>query len=205
MAAARAHGVRRVIAQSIAFAYRPTGAGLWSEDDPLMTEVGEIVAAVDALERQTVATEGVDGLVLRYGFFYGPGTGYAGSDGAAAEDVRKRRFPIVGKGTGVWSWIHVDDAAGATVAALERGAPGIYNVVDDEPAPVSEWLPVYAEALGAKKPFRAPVWVARLASGRVGVHYMTTLQGADNSKAKRELGWAPRYRSWRDGFRRALG
>jgi 2-alkyl-3-oxoalkanoate reductase len=204
MAAASEHGVRRVVAQSIAFAYAPSGGGVWTEEDRLFTEAGEIVAAVEALERQTLETEGVEGIVLRYGFFYGPGTTYA-PDGGTADVVRKRQFPIIGKGTGVFSFIHIEDAAAATVAALERGEPGIYNVVDDDPAPVREYLPVLAEALGAKPPFRVPKFVGRLAAGRMIVHYATALQPASNEKAKRELGWQPRYPSWRQGFREALG
>jgi nucleoside-diphosphate-sugar epimerase len=203
MAAAKEYGVRRAVAQSIAFAYAPTGGGAWTEEDRLFTEAGEIVGAVEALERQTLDTEGVEGIVLRYGFFYGPGTTYA-PDGGTAETVRKRQFPIIGKGTGVFSFIHVEDAAAATVAALEHGAPGIYNVVDDDPAPVREYLPVLAEVLGAKRPFRIPKFVGRLAAGRLVVHYSTTLQPASNEKAKRELGWQPSRPSWRQGFRETL-
>ena len=147
---------------------------------------------------------GIDGLVLRYGQFYGPGTYYA-SDGSVAEQVRRRRFPIVGGGRGTFSFIHVEDAASATVAAVDRGAPGIYNVVDDEPAPGRDWLPVYAEALGAKPPRRVPAWLARIAAGRFAVIMATELRGASNAKAKRELGWEPRYPSWRTGFSEALG
>jgi nucleoside-diphosphate-sugar epimerase len=205
MAAASRHGVRRVVAQSIAFAYRPTNRGLWNEDDALDTETGEIVEAVAELERQTLSTEGVDGIVLRYGFFYGPGTAFAASDGPSAQEVRRRRFPIVGRGTGVWSFIHVDDAASATVAALERGAPGIYNVVDDEPAPMREWLPAYAEAIGARPPLRVPKLLARIAAGPQAVHYGTTLQGASNAKVKGAFGWDPAHPSWRQGFREAAG
>jgi nucleoside-diphosphate-sugar epimerase len=142
--------------------------------------------------------------VLRYGFFYGPGTGYA-SDAYWADQVRKRRFPIVGSGAGIFSYIHIDDAAGATVAAVERGQPGIYNVVDDEPAPVREWLPVYADVLGAKKPRRVPAFIARYIAGKYVVSLSTEMRGASNEKAKRELGWTPRYPSWRTGFREALG
>jgi nucleoside-diphosphate-sugar epimerase len=149
-------------------------------------------------------TEGLDGLVLRYGFFYGPGSGYA-SDAHWADQVRKRRFPIVGSGEGVFSYIHVDDAAAATIAAVERGQPGIYNIVDDDPAPVKEWLPVYAEAVNAKKPRRVPAFIARIVAGRYAVMLATELRGASNEKAKRELGWAPRYASWREGFSEALG
>ena len=205
MGAAARHGVRRVVAQSIAFAYRPTGRDLWTETDSLYTDVGEIIRAVAELERQTLETEGVDGIVLRYGFFYGPGTSYAASDGPGAENVRRRRFPIIGNGAGVWSWIHVDDAAAATVAALERGAPGIYNVVDDDPAPLREWLPAYADAIGAKSPLRVPKLLARLVAGPQAVHYGTGLQGASNQKVKQALGWMPEHPSWRQGFREAAG
>jgi nucleoside-diphosphate-sugar epimerase len=143
----------------------------------------------------------IEGVVLRYGTFYGPGTGFAQ---VFPELIRKRKLPVVGDGGGVWSFIHIDDAAAATVAALERGAPGIYNVVDDDPAPVAEWLPYLAEQLGAARPRRVPAWVARLAVGEVGVAMMTRIRGASNEKAKRELGWEPRRRSWRDGFREEL-
>jgi nucleoside-diphosphate-sugar epimerase len=204
MAAAKEHGVRRVISQSIAFAYAPTDGGAWREEDRLMTEAGEIFQAVEDLERQTLGTEGVEGVVLRYGFFYGPGTTYAPGGGTAAA-IKKRQFPIIGKGTGVFHYIHVEDAAGATVAALDHGAPGIYNVVDDEHAPLSESLPALAEALGAKPPRRVPKFIGRLAAGKMVVRYATALQPASNEKAKRELGWHPRYPSWRQGFREALG
>jgi nucleoside-diphosphate-sugar epimerase len=204
MEAAKEHGVRRVISQSIAFAYAPTDGGAWSEEDRLMTEAGEIFQAVEDLERQTLGADGVEGIVLRYGFFYGPGTTYA-PGGGTAEAVRKRQFPIIGKGTGVFNYIHVEDAAGATVAALDRGAPGIYNVVDDEHAPLNESLPALAEALGAKPPRRVPKFIGRLAAGKMIVTYATELQPASNKKAKRELGWEPRYPSWRQGFREALG
>jgi len=204
IAAAKAHGVRRMVSQSIAFAYAPTGHGAWTEEDRLFSEAGEIIRAVEALEQQTLEAEGVEGVVLRYGFFYGPGTTYA-PDGGTALAVRKRQFPIIGKGTGVFCFIHVDDAAAATVAAVERGAPGIYNIVDDDPAPLREYLPALAEVLGAKRPFRVPKFVGRLAAGRLVVHYATSLQPASNEKAKRELGWEPRWPSWRQGFREALG
>jgi 2-alkyl-3-oxoalkanoate reductase len=204
MQAARNGGVARVLSQSIAFAYAPTGAGPWTEHDRLNHDGGETVEAISALERQTLETEGVDGVVLRYGFFYGPGTTWAPA-GGAARNVMSRRFPIVGHGDGVWSWIHVADAASATAAALERGSPGAYNIVDDDPAPVAEWLPLLADVLGAKPPRRVPAFVARLAAGADAVRQMTALQPASNAKAKRELGWRPRYPSWRDGFRTALG
>jgi 2-alkyl-3-oxoalkanoate reductase len=204
--AARAAGARRLVWQSIAFAYAPAAkAEVMDEEARLALRApppfGDGVRTIDEMEREVVGAEGLEGLVLRYGWFYGPGTYYA-DDGSVAHDVRKRRFPVIGKGTGLFSFVHVDDAASATVAAAERGAPGIYNVVDDDPAPQREWLPAYAEAIGAKKPLRVPVWVARLVVGKVA--NMAPLQpGASNAKAKRELGWEPRWRSWREGFRDA--
>ena len=204
MAAAAEHGVRRVISQSIAFAYASTGGGAWTEEDALFTEAGDIFAAVESLERQTLGSDQVEGVVLRYGFFYGPGTTYA-PGGGTAEAVRKRQFPIVGKGTGAFPFIHVEDAASATVAALDSGAPGTYNVVDDDPAPLRDHLPALADALGAKRPLRVPKLVARLAAGSMAVRYATELQPVSNEKAKRELGWQPRYPSWRQGFREVLG
>lgn len=141
------------------------------------------------------------GVVLRYGAFYGPGTGL-GTGGEMVEMVRRRKFPVVGGGGGMWSFVHIDDAAAATQLAVQRGAPGLYNIADDEPAPVSEWLPYLAEAVGAKKPMRLPVWIARPMVGRHGVAMMTTIRGSSNAKAKRELGWHPTYPSWRDGFRK---
>jgi nucleoside-diphosphate-sugar epimerase len=137
--------------------------------------------------------------VLRYGGFYGPGTSIA-PGGFHADLVARRRFPLVGSGAGVWSVVHIDDAAHATVAAIERGRPGVYNIVDDHPAPVAEWLPALADALGAGPPRQVPVWLGRLAAGATGVALMTQVRGASNAKAKRELGWSPRYASWREGF-----
>jgi nucleoside-diphosphate-sugar epimerase len=204
--AARAAGARRLVWQSIAFAYRPAAQPeVMDEEAPLALgsppPFGDAVRAIDEMERAVVGAEGMEGLVLRYGWFYGPGTYYA-DDGSMAHDVRRRRFPVIGKGTGIFSFVHVDDAASATVAAVERGAPGIYNIVDDDPAPQREWLPVYAEAIGAKKPLRVPVWVARLVAGKIA--NLAGLQpGASNAKAKPELGWEPRWRSWREGFREA--
>ena len=145
-------------------------------------------------------------MVLRYGGFYGPGTSIAlKPDGEHVELLRKRKFPVVGRGTGVWSFIHIEDAAAATVAAVEHGTRGIYNVVDDEPAPVSEWLPAVAGAVGAKPPMRLPRWLGRLAAGEAATVMMTESRGASNEKAKRELGWQPRYPSWRQGFAAGLG
>jgi nucleoside-diphosphate-sugar epimerase len=206
--AAVAAGARRVVAQSIAFAYAPTGEGPKREDDPLFDEApwpwSRSIDALHQLEDTVTRTEGIEGIVLRYGFFYGPGSSYA-SDGYFAREVRRRRFPIVGKGTGVFSYIHVDDAAAATVAAIERGSPGVYNVVDDDPAPMRDWVRAYAEAVGAKPPRRVPKWLARLLAGRYTAEMATTLRGASNEKAKAELGWAPRYPSWRQGLRESLG
>ena len=139
--------------------------------------------------------------MLRYGWFYGPGTHY-GEDGTMAADVRRRRFPVVGDGAGLFSFIHVDDAAAATVAAVERGGSGVYNVVDDEPAALRDWLPVYAEAIGAPPPRRVPVWVARLVAGKMAGS-VNLQPGASNARAKSELGWEPRWRTWREGFRDA--
>ncbi len=150
-----------------------------------------------------LGTEGIEGLVLRYGQFYGPGT-YYDRGGSIERQVSKRMLPVIGPGTGVASFIHVEDAASATVAALDRGGPGIYNVTDDEPAAMRDWLPIYAEATGAKPPRHVPVWLARLVGGRIAVQFGVHLRGASNAKAKRELGWQPRHPSWREGFRAAL-
>jgi nucleoside-diphosphate-sugar epimerase len=205
--AALAAGTRRMVAQSIAFAYETTG-GLKTEDDVLFDDApapwDRSIRAVHALEDAVTRTEGLEGIALRYGFFYGPGSSYA-PDGYVAREVRRRRFPVVGRGSGVFSFIHVDDAAAATVTAVEGGAPGIYNVVDDEPAPLREWLPAYAEAIGAKKPWRVPTFIARWVAGAYTTMLATELRGASNARAKAELGWQPRYASWRQGFREALG
>jgi nucleoside-diphosphate-sugar epimerase len=201
LAAARQAGVERFVAQSFAgWPYAREGASVKTEEDPLdptpVPAMRETMAALRQLE-ETVTAAG--GIALRYGGFYGS------PDDAQLELVRKRRFPIVGDGGGVWSFVHLDDAAAATVLALERGAAGLYNVVDDEPAPVREWLPALAEAIGAKPPRRVPLWLGRLAAGEVGVAIMTEVRGASNAKAKRELGWTLRHPSWREGFRTAYG
>jgi 2-alkyl-3-oxoalkanoate reductase len=192
----REAGVSRFVAQSYApMRYAREGGMVKNEDDPIEADpvegIREIVAALNYHEEAVTAAGGI---VLRYGSFYG-----AANDGLI-EPVRKRQFPIVGDGGGVTPWIHLDDAAAATVLALEHDGPAIYNIVDDEPAPVREWLPVLAEALGAKPPRRLPVWLARLFAGEVGVMLGTEARGASNAKAKRELGWALRYPSWRQGF-----
>jgi len=203
--AARAAGARRFICQSIAFAYAPGAEpGVMDEQAPLNLDApppfAEGMRVIAEMERAVLDSE-LEGLVLRYGWFYGPGT-YYGEAGSMASDVRKRRFPIVGSGSGLFSFIHVDDAADATVAAVERGAPGVYNVVDDEPAALRDWVPAYAEAIGAPPPRRVPVWLARLVAGKMASS-MNVQPGASNAKAKRELRWEPRWRSWREGFHEA--
>lgn len=207
LAAAAPAGARRVVAESIAFAYQPRGGWVKAEGEPLFTDApgkfGATFGAVAELERQVLQAEGIDGLVLRFGWLYGPGT-YYDRGGQQADEVMKRRLPIVGAGTGTFSFVHVEDAASAALAALERGASGAYNVVDDEPAPLREWVPAYAEALGAKPPRRVPVWLARLVAGKSVAASAVGLRGADNAKAKRELGWRPAHSSWRQGFRDAL-
>jgi 2-alkyl-3-oxoalkanoate reductase len=202
--------VRRIVAQSYGgpgFLAR-TGGPVKTEDDPFDPDppaaLRRPLQAVRHLERAVLHTEGVQGTALRYGGFYGPETSL-GEGGAYLEAVRRRQFPIVAGGTGVWSFIHVDDAATATLAAIERGRTGVYNIVDDDPAPVAEWLPALAAAVGAKPPWRVPAWLARLLVGEHGVVMMTESRGASNAKAKRELGWQPAYPSWRTGFRVGLG
>jgi nucleoside-diphosphate-sugar epimerase len=193
-------GAKRLISQSIAFSYDPEGDWIKDEEAPF----GSGRPALVNLESATLETPGVDGIVLRYGWLYGAGTWFA-SDGSIADQVRHRRFPQVGKGTGIFPFIHVDDAATATLAAVERGPAGVYNIVDDAPAPMREWLPEYAQVLGAKRPRRVPLWVARRVAGPEIADRGIDMRGASNAKVKRELGWEPRYASWRQGFREALG
>lgn len=204
LSAGQAVGVRRFVAQSIgAWSYERTGGAVKSEDDALDPAAPRAMRAnLDAiryLERAVLGATWTEGIALRYGAFYGPGTSMA-PGGEVFEMIRKRRFPMVGDGGGVWSFIHVADAAGATVAAVESGSRGIYNVVDDDPAPVAEWLPALATKLGAKKPMRVPRFIGRLFAGDAGVVMMTDVRGASNAKAKRELAWRPAHPSWRDGF-----
>jgi nucleoside-diphosphate-sugar epimerase len=174
-----------------------------SEEDPLdptpTPEMRQTLAAIRHLEQAVLGARWTEGIVLRYGTFYGPGTGIA-PGGEQFELVRRRRFPVVGDGGGVWSYIHIADAAEATVAAIEHGRRGVYNVVDDDPAPVAEWLPALAQELGARKPMRVPRFVGRLFAGEAGVVMLTEQRGASNAKAKRELGWRPAHPSWRQGF-----
>jgi 2-alkyl-3-oxoalkanoate reductase len=203
LAAARASGVEKLVVQSYTgWNNSRTGGPVKTEDDPLDPEPAkaqrESMAAIRYLEKAVVEAP-LTGIVLRYGNFYGPG-----ASESMVELIRARKMPIVGGGTGVWSFIHLDDAAAATVAAVERGEAGVYNVADDDPAPVAEWLPHLAEAVGAKPPMRLPVWLARAAAGEVVVRWMTEGRGASNEKAKRELDWRPAWTSWRDGFRHGL-
>jgi nucleoside-diphosphate-sugar epimerase len=205
LSAGQAVGVRRFVAQGIASygAYARTGGPVKSEEDPLDTtpthEMRETLAAIRHLEEAVLGARWTEGIVLRYGTFYGPGTSMAPGE-EQFELVRSRKFPLVGDGLGVWSFIHVADAAEATVAAVEHGSRGAYNVVDDDPTPVAEWLPTLAHTLGAKKPMRVPRFVGRLFAGETGVMMMTETRGASNAKAKRELGWRPAHPSWRQGF-----
>jgi 2-alkyl-3-oxoalkanoate reductase len=201
IAAAREAGVRRFVAQSYAgWPYARNGGPVKTEQDPLdptpVPTMRETLAAIRHLEQAVVDAGGV---ALRYGGFYGS------PEDAQLELVRKRRFPIVGDGGGVWSFVHLGDAAAATVLALENGAAGIYNIVDDEPAAVREWLPALAAAIGAKPPRRIPRWLARLVAGEAGIALMIEARGASNAKAKSELGWALGYPSWRQGFPAAYG
>ena len=211
LAAGRAVGARRFIAQSFgAFRWARAGGPVLTEADPIDPNppgaMRPALVGILHVERAVTSIEWGEGLVMRYGGFYGPGTSMSRApDAEMAGPIRKRRFPIVGDGDGVWSYVHIDDAAMATALAVERGEPGIYNIVDDEPAPVREWLPVLASALGAKPPRRVPRWLARLAAGEMATVMMTESRGSSNAKAKRELGWQLRYPSWRLGFVQGLG
>jgi nucleoside-diphosphate-sugar epimerase len=205
LAAGRAVGVKRFVAQSYAaWPYIRTGGPVKTEEDPLDPNppryLRETLRAIVYLEEAVTGADWTEGIALRYGGFYGPGTSLGPEGGEQIELVRKRKFPIIGDGGGIWSFIHIADAAEGTVAALERGRRGIYNIVDDDPAPVSEWLPGLARNIGAPKPWRVPKFIGRLAAGEVGVVMMTDIRGASNEKAKRELGWTPGHPSWREGF-----
>jgi nucleoside-diphosphate-sugar epimerase len=200
LAAAARAGTRRVIAQSNVVANERAGGPVKSEDDPLASRPpspssARALAAVKHVEK-TVPLEAPEGIVLRYGSFYGPG-----ASEPMVDAVRKRQMPVIGGGTGVWSFIEISDAAAATLAAVEGGAPGVYNVVDSDPAPVAEWLPYLAEVAGAKPPLRMPAWLGRLLAGEFVVALMTSVRGSSNEKARKELGWDPQYASWREGFR----
>jgi nucleoside-diphosphate-sugar epimerase len=210
LSAGRAVGVRRFVVQSFAgWPFARVGGPVKTEEDPLDPSppkgLRETFAAIHHLEDAVSGADWTEGIVLRYGGFYGPGTSFDPPDGQQVEMVRKRKFPLVGDAGGIWSLIHIADAAAATVAAAEHGERGIYNIVDDEPAPVSEVLPYAAQVMGVKPPRRFPKWLARLMAGEAGVVMMTEIRGASNAKAKRELGWELRYPSWRQGFAAELG
>jgi len=210
LAASRAVGARRFVAQSFAPAiFDRAGAPVKSEDDPIDRHPPEqmrtTVAALRHLERAVTEADWLEGVVLRYGGFYGPGTSMSlGPEGVMLEAIRERKMPLVGDAGGVWSFIHIEDAADATVDAVEGDGRGVYNVVDDEPATVAQWLPVAAAAVGAPSPRRVPRWLGRLFAGEAATMLMTTAVGASNAKAKRELGWRPRHPTWRDGFATGL-
>jgi 2-alkyl-3-oxoalkanoate reductase len=208
LAAALAAGARRFIAQSYTnWSNVREGGKVLDEDDrldpaPPRTQ-RRTLEAIEYLERTVTEASEIVGVALRYGNLYGPGTSF-GRDGSIVQAVRRRRFPVVGDGAGVWSFCHVDDAAEAVRLALTHGAPGVYNITDDEPAPVSVWLPELADVLGADPPLRVPAWLGRLLIGEAGVSMMTRARGSSNQRAKRVLGWSPRYSSWRGGFRHDL-
>jgi nucleoside-diphosphate-sugar epimerase len=203
LSAGQAVGIRRFVAQSNFVSYERTGGPVKSEEDPLDPappgKLREGMAALRHLEQAVLDARWTEGIVLRYGGFYGPGTNMA-PGGELSEMIRKRRFPLIGDGGGVWSFIHIADAAEATVAAVEHGSRGVYNIVDDDPAPVAVWLPALAQTLGAKKPRHVPRFIVRLFAGEAGVVMMTDARGASNAKAKRELAWSPAHPSWRQGF-----
>jgi len=208
LAAAKAAGVGRFVAQSYSGWPNPrTGGRIKTEDDPLDPAppryMRQTLDAIRKLEQLVNSVEGMTGIVLRYGGFYGPGTSM-GEGGEFLEMIRRRKLPIFGSGAGVWSFLHIDDAASATRLAIERGPAGVYNVVDDEPAEVSTWLPELARILGVRPPYRLPAWLGKLAIGEAGMSIMTQIRGSSNAKAKRILGWTPIYASWREGFRRGL-
>jgi nucleoside-diphosphate-sugar epimerase len=200
LSAGRAAGVKRFVAQSFAgWPFERTGSPVKSEDDPLDPTppgaIRETHAAIRHVEQAVVGADWTEGIVLRYGGFYGPGTSLDLSGGGYVDAIRARKFPIVGNGAGVWSFVHIEDAADATVAAIEHGSRGIYNIVDDDPAKVADWLPATAEALGAKPPRHVPRWFGRLVAGELATVMMTEMRGASNAKAKRELGWQPNHPS----------
>jgi len=204
LAAGRAVGASRFVIQSYAgWPFARSGGAVKTEDDPLdPTPAEPMRSGLDAirhLEDAVIGADWTEGVVLRYGGFYGPGTSLS-SNGEHLEAIRQRKFPVVGSGAGVWSFVHIEDAADATAIAVERGRRGIYNIVDDEPAPVAEWLPAAAATFGAKPPRHVPRLVGRLLAGEAVTVMMTEVRGASNAKAKRELGWQPRHPSWREGF-----
>lgn len=205
LAAAKKCGVRRIVVQSSAYWYRPDGPMTKNEDQPLFTDapepIGEAIRTMAAVEERA-RESGLEAVILRYGMFYGPGTWYS-PDGDVGNQVKARKFPLIGEGEGVFSFVHIDDAARATAKAV-TAPPGVYNVVDDAPVRFADWLPAFAGALGAKPPMRVPVWLARMAAGSAMVTWMGGLKGADNTRARRDLGWEPRYRTIKKGFAKGL-
>jgi nucleoside-diphosphate-sugar epimerase len=203
LAAAARAGTRRVIAQSAERANERSGGPVKTEEDPLdprpVPSAARTAAAIKYVE-ETVPLLALEGIVLRYGTFYGPG-----ASEFLLDAVRKRQMPVIGGGTGIWSFIEITDAAAATLAAVDRGAPGVYNIADTDPAPVAEWLPYLAEIAGAKPPLHLPAWLGRLLGGEFVVEQMTNGRGCSNEKARKVLGWEPRYASWREGFRAWAG
>jgi nucleoside-diphosphate-sugar epimerase len=208
LAAARVAGTRKLVAQSYTgWTNERRGGRIKTEDDPLDSNppkaMAKTLGAIRTLENMVLKASGITGIVLRYGNFYGPGTSLS-QDGEIVNMIRHRKFPLVGDGAGVWSFIHIDDAARATQLAVERGTSGIYNIVDDDPAELSVWLPDLAQAIGAKPPHHVPAWLGRLVMGEAVLSMMTKARGSSNTKAKRALTWQPVYSSWRDGFRHSL-
>jgi nucleoside-diphosphate-sugar epimerase len=206
LAAAQKTGVKRLVLQSAAYWYEPySGPALKDESRPFFRDapepIGEAIRTMEGVEKRAQAS-GLEVVILRYGMFYGPGTWYS-ADGDVGQQVKARKFPLIGDGVGVFSFVHIDDAAEATAKAV-TAPPGVYNVVDDHPVRFSEWLPAFADALGAKAPMRVPVWLARMAAGSAMVTWMQTLKGASNTRAKTALGWTPRYASYREGFKSGL-
>jgi len=209
LAAARSAGASRFIAQSfVGWTYARQGGPVKTEEDPLDPHASRAMRTtldtIRSLETTVLETTDLECLALRYGILYGPGSSIARDGGYLVKLVRRRRLPIIGRGTGIWSFIHLDDVAAATERALDHGAPGVYNIVDDDPAAVMQWLPVLAEAVGAKPPFRVPAFVGRLVAGEGSVIVMNEIRGASNAKAKRALDWQLIFPSWRDGFRKGL-
>jgi 2-alkyl-3-oxoalkanoate reductase len=205
---AREARVTGVIAQSIAFLYAPNGGGLKEERDRVWRDAppptGKAFSVAADHDETVVESTDFCGIVLRYGVFYGPGTHFAPGNGVF-NDARRGRLPLVGRGEGVWSFAHVEDCARATVGALARGRRGIYNIVDDDPAPYHEWVPYWVELVGGKRPPSLPRWLARVAAGPAVTSWATARPGASNAKAKRELGWEPEHPSWREGFLELVG
>ena len=208
LAAARAAGARRFVAQSFTgWPNAAEGGPVKTEEDPLEHDppatIAQTLNAIRTLEATVLGASDLEGVVLRYGAFYGAGTSLA-PEAPFLEAIRKRRLPIIGDGSGVWSFSHIVDVAEATAIAIEGGPAGLYNIVDDDPVPVSIWLPEVARLLGARPPHQVPIWLGRILAGAIGVRMMTEQRGSSNARAKRLLDWRPVYRTWRDGFRSLL-